>query len=436
MDFEDRNVVLVVLDSLTAFRLPFYGCEEVDTPFLSELTEDNLKANFAYSTSSWSVPSHASMFTGKLPSEHNCTSRTMKLEGETLAEKMNDRGYSTASITTNYFINKEIGFNRGFDKFINHQAEVGAPEHLKNSKALEKTQRYSESHRYVKYGIFGSTALINREWHVLASGLRYLKNGRQWFSSDHGAEGINRLAKKFASDNEKFFAFLNYMEIHSPETVSDKEGLEAYDDAIEYLDSKLEELYNSITEKHPDSVFIVTADHGESHEFYRYGDYKLTGHQYALTERNIRVPLIIAGKDIEKGKMEENVSLKEIHDLVLGEKDIEDLGEEEVYSEYMGAAQFLRRGEKSFSNILEQLKNINWKKISRMGLKMFKDQEEVKDLHLNKSFALVDSEEGYILNTHLPDQSFKPEKNSFTTEQPSLDENKKQKLQKKYSKYM
>ncbi|MFO7793586.1 MAG: sulfatase-like hydrolase/transferase, partial [Candidatus Nanohaloarchaea archaeon] len=413
MDLRDKNVVLVVIDSLTAFRLPFYGCDEVEAPFLEELAENNILANFTYSASIWSVPSHASMFTGSLPSKHKCTSETMNLDKETIADKMKDRGYSTASITTNYFINKEIGFDSGFDTFINHQAEVSAPDSLKESKALERIQNYSTLHRYFKYMIFGWTALINREFSAIKAGLRYLWNGRRWYSEDHGAEGINRMSEKFVKNNDRFFLFINYMEVHSPDSVSDKKGLEAYDEAIEYLDEKIENLYNSVISEDPETVFIITSDHGESQGFYRYGNHELTGHQYAITERNIRVPLIIAGKDLKQTEIDRNISLTEIHDLILGEKNTEELGQEEVYSEYMGAGEFLKTKNKSFSNILMQLKNMNKKKVSKMGLKLLKDKKEVTDLHLNKSLALINDRKGYILNTHMPDYQFTAFKDRF-----------------------
>lgn len=436
MDFEGRNIVLVVLDSLTAFNLESYGYEKETAPFLNQLAKENIKADFAYSASIWSVPSHASIFTGMMPSEHNCTSRTMNLDKETLGEKMKDKGYATASLTTNYFINEEIGFDSGFDLFINHQAEVGAPEALKQSEAISKVQKYSESHRYFKYMLFGITALINREFKALRSGIRYLLNGKQWYADDHGAEGINRLAKKFISKKERFFTFINYMEIHSPKTVSDEKGMDAYDEAISYVDNKIKELYNSVQNEKPDTVFIITADHGESHGFYRYGNYELGGHQYAITERNIRVPLIIAGEDIDNEEIEENVSLTELHDLILGEKDLNKLGKKEVYSEYMGAAEFLKTDGKSFSNILTQFKNINWSKISKMGLKYLTDRQEVKDLHLNKSFALIDQKEGSILNTHLPNQSFTPKKKGFSETEKRIKDDRKSKLKEKYQKYL
>lgn len=64
------NIVFIVLDTMRAENLPIYGYERNTTPNLQQLAADGTVYDNAISPSPWSLPSHASMLTGKLPSNH------------------------------------------------------------------------------------------------------------------------------------------------------------------------------------------------------------------------------------------------------------------------------------------------------------------------------------------------------------------------------
>ncbi len=61
------NVLLVVIDTLRADRLPFYGCERDNAPFLGELAEQSLVFESAWSAAPWTVPAMASLMTSVYP---------------------------------------------------------------------------------------------------------------------------------------------------------------------------------------------------------------------------------------------------------------------------------------------------------------------------------------------------------------------------------
>jgi arylsulfatase A-like enzyme len=112
------DIVLVVADTLSAFNMGCYGYDKNTTPFLDSLVEENFIVKYGYSNAPWTVPSHASLFTGDLPCDHGTTSQSVSFDSVSLAEKMKEEGYDTVGITNNPLISPEIGFDRGFDEFL------------------------------------------------------------------------------------------------------------------------------------------------------------------------------------------------------------------------------------------------------------------------------------------------------------------------------
>ena len=66
------NVVLVTLDTTRADHVGHLGYHRLTTPNLDRLAEQGVTYTRAYATSSWTAPSHGSIFTSLLPSEHGC----------------------------------------------------------------------------------------------------------------------------------------------------------------------------------------------------------------------------------------------------------------------------------------------------------------------------------------------------------------------------
>ena len=64
------NVVLVVIDTLRPDHLGFGGYTRETAPFLAGLAAEGTVFERAFSTSSWTAPSTASIFTGLYPPRH------------------------------------------------------------------------------------------------------------------------------------------------------------------------------------------------------------------------------------------------------------------------------------------------------------------------------------------------------------------------------
>jgi hypothetical protein len=130
------SILVVVLDTVGASRLSLYGAERSTTPRLEAFLQSRSnEAVFpqAYATSSWTIPSHASLVTGLSPSEHGAhrirgdTSfrSRMTMHAElTLTEQLRDAGYHTFAVLGNWIV-AAAGLERGFERVIRPHYPVG-----------------------------------------------------------------------------------------------------------------------------------------------------------------------------------------------------------------------------------------------------------------------------------------------------------------------
>lgn len=122
---DDRiNVVLIILDTVRASSTQLYGGELPNTPNLIDLAEDGIVFTNAFGTTSWTLPSVASMYTGLYPYEHGAhgykkdgvvIDHPLDFGHDTLAEIFSEAGYSTIGVTSNTgFMREEYGLHQGF----------------------------------------------------------------------------------------------------------------------------------------------------------------------------------------------------------------------------------------------------------------------------------------------------------------------------------
>jgi len=124
------TVVLLIVDTLRADHTSLCGYKLPNTPFLKELSErpDATSSCSAYSPATWTLPAHASFFTGKPTAEHEVHTLGTPLPErfETLAEHYADEGYQTLFVSGNpVFAKPAGGFWQGFDEVISAKGLVG-----------------------------------------------------------------------------------------------------------------------------------------------------------------------------------------------------------------------------------------------------------------------------------------------------------------------
>ncbi len=207
------NILLIVLDSVVADHLSLYGYNRRTSPTIDELARRGIRFDAAQSAASWTLPSHATMFTGRWPHQLSAGWYTpLDATYPTLAEFMGSRGYATAGFVANqWYCGSDSGLGRGFtvyrDYLFPHLTAFGMAVLVKRSidwlpplgdflSGLAETPGPARSLRYLA-GMFKA----NRIEAAMVDDL-FLN----WLSSGPAA---GRPARPF-------FAFLNYADAHYP----------------------------------------------------------------------------------------------------------------------------------------------------------------------------------------------------------------------------
>ncbi len=204
------NVLLVVLDTVSADHLGLYGYSRPTSNTLVELAERGVRFDAAQATAPWTLPSHASMFSGRWFHELSTGWLTpLKTSDPMIAEYLGEKGYATSAFTANYtYCSWESGLTRGFTHFedfyfpeltcfklsaiVNRVLEaIQAAEDF-----LEGTLEFSRLRPHLKY-----------LWHVMDT-------------SRKDADVVNRQFLDWLSTRKQplrpFFTFLNYYDCHAP----------------------------------------------------------------------------------------------------------------------------------------------------------------------------------------------------------------------------
>jgi len=300
---EAPNVLLIVLDTVRAQSLSLYGYDRPTTPQLKRFAKTGVIFERALSTSPWTLPSHASMFTGRYPHETSANWQSaLDTTHPTLAQFLNAHGYVTAGFTANLvYGSSEHGLNRGFLHFEDFPI------------SLSETMGSSSLSRF----IIDSPILrrVARSHEILA----------RKTAPDLNKDFLDWLA---THDSRPFFAFLNYFDAHEPYLPPSpfdrtfgperRHGNEsfmnlrrnafridkwrmspheiraernAYDGAIAYLDRHLGDLLGALDKRGvlDNTLVIITSDHGE-----QLGEHGLFDHGNSLYLPLIHVPLLIS----------------------------------------------------------------------------------------------------------------------------------------------
>jgi len=121
------DVVLIVVDTLRADRLGPWGGPPGLTPFMDSLAASGVVFRSAYSTTSWTNPAVASLFTSRYPSQHQVTRFDSRLADDevTLAERLGAAGWRRVGMLATFRLVAPLGFAQGFDAWFPHITSRG-----------------------------------------------------------------------------------------------------------------------------------------------------------------------------------------------------------------------------------------------------------------------------------------------------------------------
>lgn len=327
---EKGNLLLVVLDTVRADHMDLFGYERPTMPLLTARAQRDFDVVMKSAAASpWTLPSHATMFTGMHPWRHGAHRASvvnpkppespypLRPDARVLADVMGDAGYRTAEVAANFAILSGFGLNAGFE-----HSDV-------TPGTLFLYERLSWPYRMKILGVEGIGYFVAR-W--TPNALRRLSGGyTDRVPGARRAAEITARASEWLDDNgaSPFFLFVNYLDAHLPYlpepedderfakrpadaipmpdlinrvmeqlrgegkiTNEQHEFVKAqYDAEMVGLDRGLEELFLDLERRglYDDTFIIVTSDHGEA-----FGEHEMVwGHETALYDEQISVPLLI-----------------------------------------------------------------------------------------------------------------------------------------------
>ncbi|RQG92924.1 sulfatase [Natrarchaeobius halalkaliphilus] len=360
-----RNVVLVVLDTARASSVDLSATtdrprtrsgppEELPTPTLNRLAADGTAFEHAVATAPWTLPSHASMFTGLYPSEHGTHGDHTYLDPtlRTLPEAFSDAGFRTIGVSNNTWITEEFGFDQGFDdlrkgwQYLQSEADMGA---------VVRGEDIREKLEATRNRLFDGNPVVN------AANILYSEVFKP--SGDDGADRSTSWIANWLESrrgDRPFFLFCNFIEPHVeydpprayaerflPDGASYEEATAIRQDPrafdcedyeiterefdmlrglyraeLAYVDRQVGRLRNALEDagEWDDTLFVVCGDHGE-----HIGEHGFFGHQYNLYDTLIHVPLVLHGGPFtDGGRRDDLVQLLDLPATLLETVDVDD----------------------------------------------------------------------------------------------------------------
>ena len=262
------NLILISVDCLRADHLGAYGYERDTSPRVDEFSREAVLFQTAVSTSSYTLPTHASMLTGLPPGIHWAArvgiSTTVPYAPELLAEA----GYRVNGVVTAPFLSRSYGFHRGFHTYENRLAR--ADERI--DKGLELLREGGGQDQFL------FLHLMDVHWPYSPP--------RQFIT-------------RFGERPRDISSVLSQVGQRAPpiSQVGLDQIVNLYDAEIAYVDRELGRFFDELKEMklYDDALIILTADHGEA--FYEHGHWEharpWSNDGPGLYEEIVHIPLIV-----------------------------------------------------------------------------------------------------------------------------------------------
>ena len=248
------NVLLVTIDTLRADRVGAYGSPANLTPTLDRLATEGLRFERVYAHVPLTLPSHASLVTGRYPTRHGVHDNGTFTLGDvpTLATVLKTSGYRTGAFVGAFVLDARFGLNRGFDVYDDRMAGSSAD--------LEVVQRTAEE---------------------------VLSPAHQWITSSEPSV-------LSPDTRQPWFAWVHLYDPHepysAPEPYRSRYAADPYAGEIAYTDAALGSFLDRLRASGAlsNALVVVVADHGES-----LGEHGERTHGLFAYDATLRVPLVI-----------------------------------------------------------------------------------------------------------------------------------------------
>lgn len=273
------NVVLIIIDTARADHWSCYGYPRLTTPHLDAFATEAIRFAQAYSVSSWTLPAHASLFTGLYPTAHHATQEHLQLDDgfQTLAELLHARGYGTAAFSGNPWVSRSTHLDRGFDVMEEmwgrpEAREDGAVPHATNRLIVDWLQRRAPQRPFFLFVNY-----IEPHFPYEAPAL---------YEARFLPPDVDPATRTQATI--RWVDWYLHPQPFTPRVAAVRSAL--YDAELAYADAIVGELFAALKQAgvYDRSLIVVASDHGEN-----LGDHGHLDHVFSLYNSTLHVPLLI-----------------------------------------------------------------------------------------------------------------------------------------------
>jgi arylsulfatase A-like enzyme len=299
-----RVIVVIVLDTLRYDHTSLYGYSRATTPELERLSREGVVFRNAYTTTSWTLPAHVSLFSGKNLDEHGVVTPNDRISTgyPLIAEIFQREGYVTAAFTGGGFIDDSYGFARGF------QVYSTVPGSALSINSAERV--FNHFKNYVN-GFRGNDVFVFLHTYQVHAPYKAPREYVAQISRDvhTNLKGVTN----FIREKHEYY-----------KTLDDRDRqllIDLYDAGILYADRVLVgNVVRFLKENglYRDAMIVVLSDHGE--EFY---DHHSWEHGHTLYNELIKIPLLVKyPQNREIGEERALVSITDIPAIILEESGV------------------------------------------------------------------------------------------------------------------
>jgi len=252
-----RNFILITVDTLRADRVGAYGDPTARTPAMDSLAARGARFTSAFAAAPITLPSHATMLTGRYPPGHGARHNGIRVEAAvpTIAEVLSKQGFATAAFVGAFPLDRRFGLNRGFAAYGDQMPRT--------AEGRPSNERAGSS--------------------VVDEALEWLATNR----------------------TGRFFLWVHLFEPHAPYGDARRGGATTvrYGEEIAEADRQIGRLLNSLGEATASTLIALTSDHGEA-----FGEHGEIAHSIFVYDTTLRVPWILAGPGVEARMIDAPVS--------------------------------------------------------------------------------------------------------------------------------
>jgi arylsulfatase A-like enzyme len=293
------NIVLIVMDTVRVDHLSAYGYPQTTSPYLEDLARQGVRFERAWSTSSWTLPAHASMFTGLLPAQHGATQSHLRLRGEhaMLAPQLAEAGYQCAGFSNNPWVSDKTGLDAGFEHYGELWRKKVRPQTLLADPSSVAVERWLEDERDPERPFFLFVNLME------AHG-PYEPDWRYAWPTVGGPIATAQARGAYGEVQEEGFVRAWYAGDRPVGARALDSARSLYDAEIRQVDAAVERIVAAVDRvaDPATTTLLVVSDHGEG-----FGEHGHVGHAFSIYDTLLRVPVFARGPGYQAGTVDARV---------------------------------------------------------------------------------------------------------------------------------